>query len=155
MPTDHGMGLGPSRIFGGVVFFLGLVLVVVGGAELFTGNVLLVMGWADGKIATPALLRNWGLAYLGNLIGAVAKTAIKIAEGKVAPPFETAFVRGVLCNTLVCLAAWLCFASHNVIGKIVAIVFPITAFVALGFEHSIANMYFISAGALAAGTVAR
>ena len=168
--TDHGMGLGPSRILGGVTFSLGLVLVVVGGAELFTGNLLLVMGWADRKIATVALLRNWGVAYVGNLAGAVAMavlaywsgymdlgsgavgaTAIKIAAAKVELDFTTAFVRGLLCNTLVCLAVWLCFAAHDVIGKIFAILFPITAFVALGFEHSIANMFFIPAGMLAAG----
>lgn len=168
--TDHGLGLGPSRILGGVTFSLGLVLVVVGGAELFTGNLLLVMGWADRKIATVALLRNWGVAYVGNLAGAVAMavlaywsgymdlgsgavgaTAIKIAAAKVELDFTTAFVRGLLCNTLVCLAVWLCFAAHDVIGKVFAVLFPITAFVALGFEHSIANMFFIPVGMLAAG----
>lgn len=169
--TDTGMGLGPSRILGGVTFSLGLILVVVGGAELFTGNLLLVMGWADRKIATRSLLRNWVVAYGGNLAGALAMaflaywsgymdlgagavggTAVKIAAAKVDMDFATAFVRGILCNTLVCLAVWLCFASHNVIGKIFAILFPITAFVALGFEHSIANMFFIPVGMLAAGT---
>lgn len=168
--TSHGMGLGPSRILGGVTFSLGLVLVVVGGAELFTGNLLLVMGWADRKFTTTALLRNWTVAYAGNLAGAVAMaflaywsgymdlgsgavgaTAVKIAAAKVELDFTTAFVRGILCNTLVCLAVWLCFASHSVIGKIFAILFPITAFVALGFEHSIANMFFIPVGMLAAG----
>lgn len=168
--TNHDLGLGPSRILGGITFSLGLVLVVIGGAELFTGNLLLVMGWADRKIATMALLRNWGVAYVGNLAGAVAMavlaywsgymdlgsgavgaTAVKIAAAKVELDFTTAFVRGLLCNTLVCLAVWLCFAAHDVIGKIFAILFPITAFVALGFEHSIANMYFIPVGMLAAG----
>ncbi len=168
--TNHGLGLGPSRILGGITFSLGLVLVVIGGAELFTGNLLLVMGWADRKIATMALLRNWGVAYVGNLAGAVAMavlaywsgymdlgsgavgaTAVKIAAAKVELDFTTAFVRGLLCNTLVCLAVWLCFAAHDVIGKIFAILFPITAFVALGFEHSIANMFFIPVGMLAAG----
>lgn len=168
--TNHGLGLGPSRILGGITFSLGLVLVVVGGAELFTGNLLLVMGWADRKIATMALLRNWGVAYVGNLAGTVAMavlaywsgymdlgsgavgaTAVKIAAAKVELDFTTAFVRGLLCNTLVCLAVWLCFAAHDVIGKIFAILFPITAFVALGFEHSIANMFFIPVGMLAAG----
>ncbi len=168
--TNHGLGLGPSRILGGITFSLGLVLVVIGGAELFTGNLLLVMGWADRKIATVALLRNWGVAYVGNLAGAVAMailaywsgymdlgsgavgaTAVKIAAAKVELDFTTAFVRGLMCNTLVCLAVWLCFAAHDVIGKIFAILFPITAFVALGFEHSIANMFFIPVGMLAAG----
>lgn len=163
--TDHGMGLGPSRILGGVTFSLGLILVIIGGAELFTGNVLLTLGWASGKISGKALLRNWSISYLGNFLGAlgmaylahrsgfmemgggaVAATAAKIAQAKASLSFETAFIRGILCNTLVCLAVWLCFASHAVIGKIFAIIFPITAFVALGFEHSIANMYFMPAG---------
>lgn len=171
--TQHGMGLGPARILGGITFSLGLILVVVGGAELFTGNLLLVMGWADRKIGTGAVLRNWAVAYVGNFVGAVAMaflaywsgfmdmgsgavggTAIKIATAKAELDFTTAFVRGVLCNTLVCLAVWLCFAAHSVIGKIFAILFPITAFVALGFEHSIANMYFIPVGILAAGNEA-
>lgn len=168
--TDHGLGLGPSRVLGGVVFSLGLILVIIGGAELFTGNVLIVLGWADGKVTAGALLRNWGVAYVGNFAGAagmaglayasgfmhlggdaVGGTAIKIASAKVELDFTTAFVRGVLCNILVCLAVWLCFAAHSVTGKIFAIIFPISAFVALGFEHSIANMYFIPVGMLAAG----
>jgi formate/nitrite transporter len=168
--TGSGLGFGPTRVLGGVVFSLGLVLVLVGGAELFTGNVLMVMGWAAGRVTIKELLRNWGLVYVGNLAGAVAMavlahaagvsaldsgnvgaTARALAEGKAALPFAAAFWKGVLCNTLVCLAVWLCFAAHSVIDKIFAIVFPITAFVALGFEHSIANMYFIPAGAFAGG----
>lgn len=168
--TGSSLGFGPTRVLGGVVFSLGLVLVVVGGAELFTGNVLMVLGWADGKVTTRALLRNWAFAYVGNFIGAagmaamayaaglfaldsgqVGATARAVAEAKAALPFGTAFWKGVLCNALVCLAVWLCFAAHSVIDKIFAIVFPIAAFVALGFEHSIANMYFIPAGALAGG----
>ena len=167
--TDSGLGLGPSRLLGGMSFSLGLVLVLVGGAELFTGNALIVMGWADRKVGTMALLRNWSITYVGNLIGAlgmvvlvywsglprmgdgaVGATAIGIASAKVGLAFDVAFVRGVLCNILVCLAVWLCFAAHSVTAKIIAIVFPITAFVALGFEHSIANMYFIPMGILAA-----
>ena len=168
--TGSGLGFGPTRVLGGVAFSLGLVLVLVGGAELFTGNVLMAMGWADGRVTTRALLRNWGLVYAGNFAGAVAmavlahaagvfaldsggvgETARRIAEAKAALPFASAFWKGVLCNILVCLAVWLCFAAHSVVDKIFAIVFPITAFVALGFEHSIANMYFIPAGALAGG----
>jgi formate/nitrite transporter len=168
--TGSGLGFGPTRVLGGVAFSLGLVLVLVGGAELFTGNVLMAMGWAAGRVTTRALLRNWGLVYAGNLAGAVAMavlahaagvfaldsgdvgaTARALAEAKAALPFETAFWKGVLCNTLVCLAVWLCFAAHSVVDKIFAIVFPISAFVALGFEHSIANMYFIPAGAFAGG----
>ncbi len=167
--TGTGLGLGPSRILGGLAFSLGLILVVVSGAELFTGNVLIVIGWAHRKVTSRALLRNWGLVYIGNLAGAIAMvvlaywsgfmdmgdgavgaTAIKIAAGKVDLPFGVAFIRGLLANALVCLAMWMCSACRNVTGKILSIVFPITAFVALGFEHSIANMYFIPAGILAA-----
>jgi formate/nitrite transporter len=160
--TDHGLGFGPSRLLGGVAFSLGLILVIVGGAELFTGNNLIVMAWAENKVGSSSLLRNWILVYVGNFIGAVAtaciaylsgtfdlgagavgKTAAGIALAKVNIPFVEAFLRAVLCNALVCLAVWLSFAAHHVSGKILAIVFPISAFVALGFEHSIANMYFI------------
>ncbi len=167
--TDSGLGFGTTRLLGGLSFCLGLILVVVGGAELFTGNVLIVMGWAHQKVRTGALLRNWSLAYIGNLLGAVSMavlgywagfihfdggavglSAVKIASAKVDLPFEVAFVRGLLCNALVCLALWLCFAAHSVTDKILAILFPITAFVALGFEHSIANMYFIPIGLLSA-----
>ncbi|MDD9906262.1 MAG: formate/nitrite transporter family protein [Rhodospirillaceae bacterium] len=166
--TETGLGFGPTRLIGGMAFSLGLVLVVVAGAELFTGNNLIVMAWASRRIGMGRLLRNWGLVYLGNLVGAVATavlvhgsgvldagegmvaaTARGIASAKVALPFGEAFLRGMLCNTLVCLAVWLCVAAHSVSGKILAILFPITAFVALGFEHSVANMYLIPAGAFA------
>lgn len=169
--TGSELGFGPTRVFGGLVFSLGLVLVIVGGAELFTGNSLIVMAWADGRVATAALLRNWGLVYAGNLTGAlgcvalvhlsgtlglgggaVAATAVAIADAKVALSPLEAFVRGILCNVLVCLAVWMCFAAHTVSGKVLAIVFPITAFVALGFEHSVANMYLIPIGALQEGS---
>ncbi len=160
--TNHGLGFGPARLLGGAAFSLGLILVVIGGSELFTGNNLIVMAWADGKITMAALLRNWGLVYIGNFVGAIAtayiailaglldlgdgaveKTAGAIAVGKVNIPLVEAFFRGVLCNALVCMAVWLSFAARNVTGKVLTIIFPITAFVALGFEHSIANMYFI------------
>ena len=160
--TNAGLGFGPSRMVGGVAFSLGLILVVVGGAELFTGNNLIVMAWAERKITTAQLLRNWWLVYLANLVGAlgtavmvhwsdtlaladgaVGQSAIRIAEAKVGLAFGEAFFRGVLCNVLVCLAVWLCFAAHDVASKILAIVFPISAFVALGFEHSVANMYLV------------
>ena len=158
---------GVARLLGGLVFSLGLILVVVGGAELFTGNNLIVMAWADRRVSTAALLRNWLLVYLANALGAgamvvfmlladglslggdaVAKTAVGIAEGKLTLSFSEALFRGILCNVLVCLAVWLCFAAHSVSGKILAILFPISAFVALGFEHSIANMYLIPIGML-------
>jgi formate/nitrite transporter len=160
--TGSELGLGPSRLLGGLAFSLGLILVVVGGAELFTGNNLIVMAWAERKVTSLQLGRNWSLVYLANLVGslgsalmmswsgalalgdgAVAETAVRIGEAKVALGFGQAFFSGILCNVLVCLAVWLCFAAHDVAGKILAIIFPISAFVALGFEHSIANMYLI------------
>lgn len=160
--TDLDAGLGLSRWIGGMAFSLGLVLVVVAGAELFTGNNLIVMAWADGQIGADQLLRNWLVVYAGNLAGAVAaafmiwgtgtygigegqvaETARAIASAKVELGFMTALLRGIACNVLVCLAVWLCYASHTVTDRILAILLPISAFVALGFEHSVANMYFI------------
>ena len=160
--SDPQLGFGLSRWIGGIAFSLGLILVVVGGAELFTGNNLIVMAWADRKIGTGALLRNWGVVYLGNLVGSLAlaiaviwagtldlgdgkmaEVAAQIAGGKLSLGPGTAFIRGVLCNALVCLSIWLCFAAREVCGKILAIVFPISAFVALGFEHSVANMFLL------------
>ncbi len=166
--TESGLGFGPQRLLGGVAFSLGLILVLVGGAELFTGNSLIVFAWADRKIAGRKLLRNWTLVYLGNFVGAsatavivhwsgihgladgaVAATARGIAEAKVALSPVELLIRGTLCNVLVCLAVWLCFAARSVTDKVLAIVFPIAGFVALGFEHSVANMYMIPAGWLA------
>ncbi len=163
--TNHDMGFGPARLLGGVVFSLGLILVVVGGAELFTGNNFIVMAWAEHKVTTAQLLRNWSLVYIANFIGAigaailmywsgalllgdgaVAETALNIAVYKVNLEPMQAFIRGILCNALVCLAVWLCFAARDVASKILAIIFPISAFVALGFEHCVANMYFIPLG---------
>jgi len=163
--TNHDMGFGPARLLGGVVFSLGLILVVVGGAELFTGNNFIVMAWAEHKVTTAQLLRNWSLVYIANFIGAigaailmywsgalllgdgaVAETALNIAVYKVNLEPMQAFIRGLLCNALVCLAVWLCFAARDVASKILAIIFPISAFVALGFEHCVANMYFIPLG---------
>jgi formate transporter len=168
--TGSELGLGPTRLLGGLAFCLGLILVVVGGAELFTGNALIVMAWADGKVSLKALLRNWGIVFVGNAVGAlgaavmmhgsatlqigggaVGETATAIALGKLALDPVPAFLRGILCNALVCLAVWLCFAARSVSGKILAILFPITAFVAVGFEHSIANLYLIPIGMLHAG----
>lgn len=166
--TGAELGFGPTRILGGVAFSLGLILVVVAGAELFTGNNLIVMAWADGRVSTARIARNWVLVFLGNAAGAVAlavlvsasgiyglsngavgETAQRIAEAKVVLGFQEAFWRGVLCNMLVCLAVWMCFAAHTVPGKAVAIIFPVAGFVALGFEHSIANLYLIPVGYLA------
>jgi formate/nitrite transporter len=166
--TDNPLGFGPGRLLGGLAFSLGLILVIVGGAELFTGNNLAVMAWAAGQIRTAQLARNWALVYAANLIGAVgtalmvlwsgtlelgggavAETAVAIAQAKIALGVTEAFFRGILCNVLVCLAVWLCFAAHDVPGKVLAIIFPVSAFVALGFEHSVANMYFIPIAMLA------
>jgi len=165
--TEPAFGLGLSRWIGGIAFSMGLVLVVVAGAELFTGNNLIVMAWAARRIGTADLLRNWAIVYAGNFAGSVAAalmiwagdtyagnggkvaaTAVAIAQAKVALPFAMALVRGVMCNVLVCLAVWLCYASHSVTDRILAIVFPIAAFVALGFEHSVANMFLIPVGML-------
>jgi formate/nitrite transporter len=158
---------GVAKLLTGLVFCLGLVLVVVGGAELFTGNNLIVMAWASGKVSTRALLRNWVIVYAGNFVGsigtavlvlwskqytfgggAVGETALKIASGKASLDFFQAIALGVLCNALVCLAVWLTFSARSTIDKIAAIIFPITAFVAAGFEHSVANMYFVPFGLL-------
>ncbi len=160
--TGVDASFGPARFLGGVVFSLGLILVIIGGAELFTGNALMVMAAVDRKISISQLLRNWVVVYIGNLIGAVGLaigfglsglldgevggTAIKIAEAKAAIPLGEAFVRGALCNALVCLAVWLTFAARSVTGKIFAILWPISGFVLLGLEHSVANMYFFPQG---------
>lgn len=160
---------GPTRLAAGMAFSLGLVLVLVGGAELFTGNALIVMAWVDGKVGSAALLRNWGLVYLANLAGALmicalawaaglhlaapGAVAAKLAMAKCALPWMELLARGILCNALVCLAVWLSFAAHDVAGKIFAIVPPIAAFVALGLEHSIANMFLLPFGALAGAAV--
>jgi formate transporter len=160
--SDHTLGFALTQVLGGVVFSLGLILVVVAGAELFTGNNLLAMAWAARRITTGELLRNWTIVALGNLAGAtglavlvvlsghaslnggaVGETYVQIATAKVELPFWTAFFRGVLCNVLVCMAVWMAIAGRSVTDKVLAIVFPISAFVAAGFEHSVANMYFI------------
>jgi formate/nitrite transporter len=165
---------GLHRLAGGVTFSLGLVLVVVGGAELFTGNNLIAMAWASGRVTTQQIMRNWGWVYLGNLAGAVGtaalvwlagiqnmgdgsvgETMIQIARSKISLDPVSTIARGVLCNVLVCLAVWLCMGARSVTDKIFAILFPITGFVACGFEHSVANMYFLPMGVtLAAGTSA-
>ena len=153
---------GVARLLIGLVFCLGLVLVVVAGAELFTGNNLIVMAWASGKISIGALLRNWLVVYIGNFVGSLAtallvylgkqytfgsgsvgEAALKIAVGKVNLGFIQAVALGILCNGLVCLAIWMTYSARSVTDKIYAILLPITAFVAASFEHSVANMYFV------------
>jgi formate transporter len=163
--TGAGLGFGVTRLLGGLAFSLGLILVVVAGAELFTGNNLLAMAWASRRISTRELLRNWALSYLGNVIGclgtvvlavgagvarlgggAVGETALRVAGGKAGLTLLEAFTRGVLCNVLVCLAIWLAMGARSVTDKIMAIIFPITAFATLGFEHSIANWFILPFG---------
>lgn len=160
--TGADPGHGPTRLLGGVVFSLGLILVIVGGAELFTGNALMVMAAVDRKIGPARLFRNWGIVYAGNLIGAaglalafglsgllegpMGVTAAKIATAKAALSPLEALVRGALCNALVCLAVWLTFAARTAAGKILAILWPISGFVLLGLEHSVANMYLFPQG---------
>ncbi len=160
---------GPARLLGGIVFALGLILVVVGGAELFTGNALMVMAAVDKRISVRRLVRNWVVVYLGNLMGAMAlalcfglsgildqpmgETAVRIADTKGALSVSEAFVRGILCNALVCLAIWLACAARTAAGKILAVLWPISAFVLMGLEHSVANMYFFPQAWAAGGTL--
>ncbi|MCC7272482.1 MAG: formate/nitrite transporter family protein [Alphaproteobacteria bacterium] len=160
--TAGALPFGVARVLGGLVFSLGLILVVVGGAELFTGNNLMVMALAGRRITALALLRAWAIVFAGNLVGAVGTallvflggdhfladgavgmTALAIGEAKSALPFGRAFFLGVLCNVLVCLAVWMCYGARTTTDKILAILFPVAAFVAAGFEHSVANMYFM------------
>jgi len=158
---------GVVRLLAGLAFTLGLILVVVAGAELFTGNNLIVMAWASRRVATVALLGNWVVVWIGNFVGAfatalivyvseqysfgggaVGQTALGIAATKTDLGFVQAIALGILCNALVCLAVWLTYGAHTTTDKILAIIPPIAAFVAAGFEHSVANMYFISIGLL-------
>ena len=156
---------GVNKLLGGLVFSLGLILVVVAGAELFTGNNLIIMAWASRKISFLQLLRNWVIVYIGNFVGSVAVagmvflsghyrfasgqvglTALKVANSKSGLGLVEAVFLGILCNILVCLAVWLTMSGRSTTDKIMAIIFPITAFVAAGFEHCVANMYFLPFG---------
>ena len=165
--SDVNLSFAAGRLLGGLTFSLGLILVVIAGAELFTGNNLLVLAWASRRITTRELLGNWLTIYLANFLGAlglvalvylsnhwqmngstVGIQAVKIAAAKAALTFWDAFFKGILCNILVCLAVWLALAGRSVVDKIFAVIFPISAFVAAGFEHSVANMYFMPLGIL-------
>jgi formate/nitrite transporter len=165
-PDAYGLG----RVLHGAVFTGGLIFCVIAGAELFTGNTLMAGGLALKRISFGGMLRNWGIVYAANFAGSLllvcmmnssglwgasdgllGAVAIKIAAGKTALSFESAFVLGIMCNWLVCLAVWMAWAADNVGGKIAAIFFPIWLFVTSGFEHSIANMYYIGAGIMASG----
>jgi formate transporter len=168
--TDTGLGFGLGKLLGGLAFSLGLILVVIAGAELFTGNSLMVAPWMSARVKGSQLLRNWAIVYFSNFAGAlilvailyyanfgaldaykVGANALMIANSKASLAFVPALCRGIMCNILVCLAVWLCLSARSVSSKILAIIFPITAFVACGFEHSVANMYFIPMGIAMAG----
>jgi len=163
--ASAGVGFGIIKLLTGLVFCLGLIAVVVAGAELFTGNNLIIMAFASGKIGVSDLFRNWVIVYAGNFVGSIltagvmllsgqytlagggiGATALGIADGKCDLELVQAAALGVMCNALVCLAVWLCTSARTTTDKILAIIFPITAFVASGFEHSVANMYFIPIG---------
>ena len=160
--SDPGLTFATARVMGGLAFSLGLVIVLVGGAELFTGNNLIVMAWASGHVSTREMLRNWVVVYFGNLIGAVGLVVLvflshhldmnggrvglsilNTAAAKIQPDAVTLFFKGVLCNLLVCLAVWLAYAGRSVTDKVVALIFPVSAFIAAGFDHCVANMYFL------------
>ncbi len=160
--SDAELSFATIRVVGGLVFSLGLAIVLVGGAELFTGNNLVVMAWASGSVSTRQMLRNWATVWFGNLVGAlglvvlvffshhldmngghIALSVLNTAAAKIQPDFVTLFFKGILCNVLVCLAVWLAYAGRTVTDKIVGSILPVSAFIAAGFEHCVANMYFL------------
>ncbi|MEN3929834.1 formate/nitrite transporter family protein [Microvirga sp. W0021] len=159
------VAFGLAKVVGGFVFATGLILVVVAGAQLFTSDALMVMAWSSGRITGRAMMRVWVLVWLGNLVGAlgtalivflsgqymqghgaVGEMALYYASSKATLPSDQAFFMGIMCNVLVCLGAWVGYAGRTVADKVLAIVFPIGAFVAAGFEHCVANMYFVPLG---------
>jgi len=160
--SDPALSFATVRVVGGLVFTLGLALVLVGGAELFTGNNLIVMAWASGKVSTATMLRNWTIVWFGNLLGSlglivlvlfshhldlndgrIGFSVLTTAAGKIRPDMVTLFFKGILCNVLVCAAVWLAYAGRSVTDKLVAVILPVSAFIAAGFEHCVANMYFL------------
>ncbi|WP_051335007.1 formate/nitrite transporter family protein [Bradyrhizobium sp. Ai1a-2] len=160
--SDTELSFATTRVVGGLAFSLGLALVLIAGAELFTGNNLIVMAWASGKVSMRQMLRNWVVVYCGNLVGSlglvvlvflshhldmnggrVGASVLSTAVGKIQPDFVTLFFKGILCNVLVCLAVWLAYAGRSVTDKIVGAILPVSAFIAAGFEHCVANMYFL------------
>ncbi|MDQ2081350.1 formate/nitrite transporter family protein [Xanthobacteraceae bacterium Astr-EGSB] len=169
--ADPTLGFAIQRVLGGVVFSLGLALVMIGGAELFTGNCLIVMAWMNRQIRTSEVVANWTTVWLGNLVGAlglvfmvymahhadlggglIGAAVLKLAVSKITPDFITIFFKGVLCNILVCLGVWLAYAGRSVADKMAGMVLPVAAFVAAGFEHCVANMYFLPFAWLLAAT---
>jgi formate/nitrite transporter len=160
--SDPTLGFAMTRVVGGLVFTLGLALVLIGGAELFTGNNLIVMAWASGKVSTRTMLGNWTIIWFGNLLGAlglvvlvflshhldmnegrIGLSVLNTAAGKIRPDVVTLFFKGILCNVLVCAGVWLAYAGRSVTDKFFAILLPVSAFIAAGFEHCVANMYFL------------
>jgi formate transporter len=156
---------GIGRLLIGVAFSVGLILIVVGGAELFTGNNLIVIAWASGKVTSRALLWNWGIVFAGNCVGAfltaalmfcttqysfgggaVGLVALGTADAKAALTPIPALMLGIMCNALVCLAVWMCYSARTTVDRVFAAVPPVAAFAAAGFEHCIANVYFIPLG---------
>jgi formate transporter len=169
--SDSSLSFAVARVLGGLTFSLGLAIVLVGGAELFTGNNLIVMAWASGTVSTWVMLRNWIIVWLGNFVGALGLACLvflshhldmnggriglsvaNTAVAKIQPDFLTLFIKGILCNLLVCMAVWLAYAGRSVTDKIVALILPVSAFIAAGFEHCVANMYFLPLAWLEART---
>lgn len=165
--SDSSLNFAVSQLLCGLVFSLGLVLVSISGAELFTGNNLLLLAWSKKKITAYSVIKNWTLIIFANLIGAlvlayiiywsghtamnegrIAETYVKVANAKASLSFSHAFLKGILCNILVCLSVWMAYAGQSIVDKVMGIIFPISAFVAAGFEHSVANMYILSIGLL-------
>ena len=162
---DPSIPFAVQRMVGGICFCLGLVLVLCCGAELFTGNSLIICAKASGKVSWGGMLKNWAIVWLGNLVGALAAVAlvylaqvwsmngggvgeamVSVAAGKVSPDWATLFFKGVMCNIFVCLAVWIGFSARTVVDKVIGIILPISAFVAAGFEHCVANMFFLPMG---------
>lgn len=163
--SDGALSFAASQVLGGLCFSLGLICVIVAGAELFTGNMLMVAGAWSKRCSWGAMLKNWVIVYVGNLAGslllvaimlgagfsnmnggAVGSTMVDVAYAKMSLPSGVVFWRGVLCNWLVCLAVWMGFSGRTVIDKMLTTIFPVTAFVACGFEHCVANMFFLPMG---------
>ena len=168
--SDANLSFAVASVLGGLCFSLGLICVVVAGAELFTGNNLMVMGALSKKISWGDLLKNWVIVWIGNFVGSlilvgivagantaglnggeVGSTMMTVAAGKISLTPMVIFCRGILCNFLVCLAVWMGFAGKTVIDKIFTCIFPVMAFVAMGFEHCVANMFFLPMGIIAKG----
>ncbi|MDZ4743268.1 MAG: formate/nitrite transporter family protein [Verrucomicrobiota bacterium] len=169
--SDPTLNFTLARVIGGLAFSLGLILVVIAGAELFTGNNLLVMALVSRKITFFELIKNWTIILITNFLGAlglvlivyyshhaamhdgaVGLQAVKIAIYKTSAPWSELFFKGILCNLLVCLGVWMAMSGRTVTDKVLACIFPVTAFVAAGFEHSVANMYLIPLGILLKGS---